>query len=153
MALKNVCQRKTFIVYFNFVIKFLVLIKFMRWQSKPITCTVTDRNKAHTQRCNQNLQCKATKIFYAIQVWRKERKKAIGERRKVYWLKCASLHLGNTKKDLVRRMLTFRCFYICSSPFLLRSFFWMNWEIIKLLWQNDCPIGVAIYNIKFWIDK
>ena len=65
-------------------------------------------------------------------------------------IKMCFITLMKYKENLVRRMLTFRCFCICSSPFLLRSFLK---KLRKLLWQNDCSTGVAIYNIKFLIDN
>ena len=48
------------------------------------------------------------------------------------------------------RTLTFRCFRICSSPFLLRS---CLDELRKLLLQNGYPAGVVNYNINDVLNR
>ena len=48
------------------------------------------------------------------------------------------------------RLLTFRCFRICSSPSLLRSC--LN-ELRKLLLQNGYPAAVVNYNINDVLNR
>ena len=67
---KSVSERN---VYSTFVIKLLILIKFMRSRDKPITAT--ERMKAQTPRRTRNPQSKAKKTFHAKKVLRKERKR------------------------------------------------------------------------------
>ena len=65
------------------------------------------------------------------------------------YTKWDSLTPRKYKVNLIRT-LTFRCFRICSSPSLLRSF--LN-ELRKLLLQNGYPAGVVSYNINDVLNR
>ena len=68
-------------IYCTFVIKLLILFKFMKGCNKPIT--VTERMNAQTKRLRtQNLQSKETKTF-VLKSFKKGKEKIISEKQRV----------------------------------------------------------------------